>query len=151
MAALMMEILYRSGSQFHKIERPVTRVGRALDNDVILSDPTVSPYHFVIRKNETGTFELRAIADENGIRVGRRLIEDAILAARRRDYDRIVIQGDPNAEGFYLAIGAKRAGERESGSIPGRFLPVFEIDLHDGLPAVTSGPANERTKRCETR
>lgn len=78
-----------------------------------------------------------------GTGVGRRLIEDAILAARRRHYDRIVIQGDPNAEGFYLAIGAKRAGERESGSIPGRFLPVFEIDLDDDLASGTPGQTDE--------
>lgn len=76
--------------------------------------------------------------DAIGTGVGRQLIEDAIREARQRDYDRIVIQGDPNAEGFYLAIGAKRAGERESGSIPGRFLPLFEIDL-DGDRAPGAG------------
>lgn len=64
-----------------------------------------------------------------GSGVGRLLVDDAIAVARAKAYARILIQGDPNAEGFYLAIGAHRAGERESGSIPGRFLPLFEINL----------------------
>lgn len=64
-----------------------------------------------------------------GSGIGRLLVDDATAFARARGFSKIVIQGDPNAEGFYLAIGARRAGERESGSIPGRFLPLFEISL----------------------
>ncbi len=64
-----------------------------------------------------------------GSGIGRLLVDDATALARTRGFSKIVIQGDPNAEGFYLAVGARRAGERESGSIPGRFLPLFEIDL----------------------
>ena len=78
------------------------------------------------------TVELEALFVEPGdigSGVGRRLVDDAIAVARSKGFSRIRIQGDPNAEGFYLAIGARRAGERESGSIPGRFLPLFEISL----------------------
>lgn len=78
MAALIIEIPGRGGSQFHKIDKPVVRVGRALDNDVILSDPSVSPYHFLIRKNAAGLSELHPLADENGIRIGRRQVRDPI-------------------------------------------------------------------------
>lgn len=41
----------------------------------------------------------------------------------------MTIKCDPNAAGFYPAAGAKLVGERASGSIPGRDLPLFEIDL----------------------
>ena len=41
----------------------------------------------------------------------------------------MIIQGDPNAKNFYLKVGAKLIGERESASIPGRYLPVFIINL----------------------
>ena len=41
----------------------------------------------------------------------------------------LTIQGDPNAEKFYLAAGARHSGTRESASIPGRFLPTFSISL----------------------
>lgn len=39
------------------------------------------------------------------------------------------IVSDPNAERFYLAAGGVRIGERASESIPGRYLPEFEIPL----------------------
>jgi hypothetical protein len=78
MAALIIEIPGRGANQYHRIDKPVVRVGRALDNDVILSDPSVSPYHFLIRRNDTGTFELHSLADENGIRLGRRQVHDPI-------------------------------------------------------------------------
>lgn len=42
---------------------------------------------------------------------------------------KLIIQGDPNAERFYLAAGAVLTGTRESGSIPGRYLPTFAINL----------------------
>ena len=40
----------------------------------------------------------------------------------------IVIQGDPHADAFYRAAGARLVGERTSGSIPGRVLPLYELD-----------------------
>jgi len=39
------------------------------------------------------------------------------------------IQGDPNAESFYFAAGAIKKGNRESASIPWRYLPLFIIPL----------------------
>ena len=53
----------------------------------------------------------------------------AIRRAREAGKRRIVIQGDPNAAGFYRAAGAVPDGERESDSIPGRYLPLFVIEL----------------------
>lgn len=61
--------------------------------------------------------------------VGRALIAHALRQARMLGADKLLIQGDPNATGFYLAAGARHMGERESVSIPGRFLPLFEIAL----------------------
>ena len=40
-----------------------------------------------------------------------------------------MIQGDPNASKFYEAAGARLVGTRESGSVPGRDLPLYEIDI----------------------
>ena len=82
MATLIIELPGRGGSQFHKIEKAVTRVGRALDNDIILSDPSVSPYHFTICCNPDGTYELHSLADENGIRIGRRKIEEPFALSK---------------------------------------------------------------------
>jgi len=38
-----------------------------------------------------------------------------------------MIDADPNAEGFYLKMGAERVGESPSGSIPGRMLPLLQV------------------------
>jgi GNAT superfamily N-acetyltransferase len=42
---------------------------------------------------------------------------------------RLRIEADPNAVGFYEHQGAVIVGERPSGSIPGRTLPLLELDL----------------------
>jgi GNAT superfamily N-acetyltransferase len=60
---------------------------------------------------------------------GRVLIEDAKSVASTLGATLLIIQGDPNAERFYLAAGGVLSGTRESGSIPGRFLPTFEVRL----------------------
>lgn len=78
MATLILAFPGRNGHEYHKINRPVVRVGRALDNDIILSDPTVSPYHFVIRRNEADEHELHSLADENGIRINQRRISEPV-------------------------------------------------------------------------
>ncbi len=64
-----------------------------------------------------------------GLGFGRMLIEHAKEKANDLGIRQLVIQGDPNAEAFYVAAGGARDEQRESGSIPGRFLPVFRIDL----------------------
>lgn len=61
--------------------------------------------------------------------LGGRLIAHAKDEAQRLGYDVMEIQGDPNAEPFYFAAGAVKIGRRESLSIKGRYLPVYEIDL----------------------
>lgn len=61
--------------------------------------------------------------------VGRRLIEDALHILGNIGGGELLIQGDPNAERFYLAAGARQIGTRESGSVAGRQLPLFQIDI----------------------
>lgn len=78
MAALILEVVARHGSQFHPLDKPVIRIGRALDNDIILTDPAISPHHLVIRRTPEDRYELISIADENGIRIGRQRVDEAI-------------------------------------------------------------------------
>ena len=61
--------------------------------------------------------------------IGRRLFSHAAEQARRRGGHWLVIQADPNAAAFYLAMGAVAAGELPSQSIPGRKLPLFVFSL----------------------
>ena len=77
-------------------------------------------------------YELAALfvdPDYIGQGIGRQLIEHAKSHAKDSGATSIVIQGDPNAEKFYLAAGGVRTGESESGSIEGRYLPEFRIGL----------------------
>ena len=61
--------------------------------------------------------------------VGRRLWEHAAAQARVLGCTEMTVQSDPFAEGFYRAMGALRVGESESGSVPGRMLPVLRYGL----------------------
>ncbi len=59
--------------------------------------------------------------------IGSLLLAHCVNAARQAGASIITIQADPQAAPFYLAAGARQVGERESGSVPGRMLPMFEM------------------------
>jgi GNAT superfamily N-acetyltransferase len=56
---------------------------------------------------------------------GRELFRHALRTAAEHGFATLVIESDPNAEGFYLAMGARRVGERRSPS--GRDLPLMLV------------------------
>ncbi len=64
-----------------------------------------------------------------GSGVGRALFVAISRMARELGGTTLSIQADPNAENFYLRMGAKRTGEAPSDSVPGRMLPMLEYDL----------------------
>ncbi|MFC7443215.1 GNAT family N-acetyltransferase [Laceyella putida] len=64
-----------------------------------------------------------------GQKVGRTLMEHALRAAREKGFSCLRIDSDPFAEGFYKKMGAVKIGEVPSGSIPGRFLPLLEVEI----------------------
>ncbi len=95
------------------------------------SGQSIVGFHALEKLSPT-RFELEALFVEPshiGKGVGRALIEHAKTTARRSGATELVIQGDPHAERFYRAAGGTITGKRESGSIPGRYLPTFRIDL----------------------
>lgn len=89
---------------------------------------------YLLEQTSVDVAELDALFIEPeyiGKGIGKILIEHAKTQAANLGIVTIVIQGDPNAEPFYTAIGALPCGTRESASIPGRQLPLFMIKLHD--------------------
>jgi GNAT superfamily N-acetyltransferase len=64
-----------------------------------------------------------------GAGVGTMLFRALCATARDRRCTRLLIEAEPFAAGFYEHLGAVRIGERASGSIPGRTLPLFELAL----------------------
>lgn len=100
---------------------------------VCLSDELPVAF-YVLEKTGADVAELDALFVEPeyiGKGIGKILITHAKEQAEKLGIATIVIQGDPNAAPFYAAIGALPCGTRESGSIPGRQLPLFMIKLHD--------------------
>jgi len=87
---------------------------------------------YAINNLSNDLFELYALFVEPphiGSGVGRQLIDHAIQSVKNNGGQALQIQGDPHAEKFYLAAGAEFIGTRESGSVRGRFLPLFEIKI----------------------
>lgn len=67
--------------------------------------------------------------------VGRALFADATARVRRHGGRILWIESDPNAEGFYLAMGARRVGEIASDPDGnGRVLPCLEVDVIVDVP-----------------
>ncbi|MCP4432720.1 MAG: FHA domain-containing protein [Gammaproteobacteria bacterium] len=69
MEPLILEVKTRGLHRYFELNRDITRIGRALDNDIILSDPTVSPYHLKISRNESGSIKLENLAEINPTKI----------------------------------------------------------------------------------
>ena len=62
-----------------------------------------------------------------GAGVGKQLWSHMLEQARRLGYRAVRITSEPNAEGFYVKMGARRIGAVESSVVKGRMLPLMEI------------------------
>jgi hypothetical protein len=71
---LIYEIIDQSGRAHdrRRFSGERFRIGRAFDNDLILSDPTVSPYHAVIEAGGDGRPVIRDLDSMNGVLVRRK-------------------------------------------------------------------------------
>lgn len=100
---------------------------------VILADRRPVGFYQLRSKSEV-KIELEALFVEPafiGKGYGKKLLEHAKNTARESGAREMVILSDPNASAFYEKNGAQLIAERESGSIPGRYLPLFQIDLRE--------------------
>lgn len=64
-----------------------------------------------------------------GTGIGAALFKVMLTLAGDFGARRITILSDPNAEDFYVRMGAKRIGEQKSSSATGRILPFLEVVL----------------------
>ena len=65
--------------------------------------------------------------DAIGTGLGRLMWSDVVRSAEERLLHSFVIEADPHAEGFYLAMGAHRVGVVRSRSVGGRDLPLLRF------------------------
>jgi GNAT superfamily N-acetyltransferase len=119
------------------------------DDLSLSSDDVVTSLVYVYSKGEAilgyyrllpqgdGAAELDALFVEPaaiGQGIGKRLWQHAVATATALGCTEIVLQSDPQAEGFYLAMGALRSGELESTVTPGRMLQLMRYRLSQGDP-----------------
>ena len=93
-------------------------------------DAPLGYYRLVLQEN--GVAELDALFVEPtamGQGVGRRLWRHAVVTAATLGCSELVWQSDPQAVGFYLAMGALHAGESASTVTPERMLPLMRFRL----------------------
>jgi len=100
-----------------------------------------SVFQLNIDSKPIGVYSLRTLDDDTceiehfwllpeyiGKGFGRRMFDHLLEIASQSGAKNIRIVSDPNAEGFYLKMGARKVGEEES-SIKGRALPILKIEL----------------------
>jgi len=78
MEALILEISTRGLHRYEPIDGEVTTIGRALDNDIILSDPTVAPHHLKIIRNGENSLQLVNLTEVNPTRVDKRQVDSLV-------------------------------------------------------------------------
>ena len=97
----------------------------AVEGDVVIG-------FYALKRFSDDEYELEALFVAPGhicTGIGCALITHAKRMLSQRGAARLTIQGDPNASQFYVAAGGRQIGVRESSSIPGRHLPLFEIEI----------------------
>jgi GNAT superfamily N-acetyltransferase len=85
-------------------------------------------YGFLYEEEQLWLYDLFVTPESIGTGVGRALWNHAIAFARTTGEPSFFIESDPNAEQFYLKMGAHRDGERIAAET-GRTLPVLRYDL----------------------
>ncbi len=122
METLMLELSTRGLHRYHAIDQEVTTIGRAFDNDIILSDATVEPHHLKIIRYGDDSTEFVNLAEINPTRIDRSSFNalvtselpiqieigrvQARLLARRHPVDETrALAGNGNARHLFGHIG----------------------------------------------
>ena len=119
--------------------------GFIADNEVYVAvvDGGISGFYALVGEGDRLELEhLWVRPNEIGTGLGRRLFGHAMRRAAELGARVVGIESDPNAEGFYLRMGARRAGERAY-ELEGqrRKLPVLVVEIP---PFRAEGAPDER-------
>ena len=94
----------------------------------VIGEPAIAAF-YSLERTESGALGLGHLfvrPDCLSSGYGRILLAHALERVAALGFDKLEIISDPHAEGFYMAMGARRVGKIES-SIPGRNLAVLEL------------------------
>jgi len=95
------------------------------------SNNTIAGF-YLLRQLDNNEVELEALfLDPKFMRkgFGKELLNHAKTQAIGLGLKSMFIQSDPYAQEFYEHSGAKLISKKESGSIPGRYLPLMKLEL----------------------
>ena len=103
----------------------------ANDTYSAIDDARVVGFYLLTTENDGLHLDhLWILPGEMGRGIGRALFEHAVEQAKRLRFRAIKIEADPNAEGFYLRMGAKRVGTQVTEiEGEGRELPLLVYQL----------------------
>lgn len=104
-------------------------LGRHMFMTAIILDKTIGIVEVAVDGSEGHLEKLFIDPDAMRCGAGRWLFDWAKKVAMEKGARHLLIEADPDAEGFYIAMGAKRIGSVASGSIAGRTLPLLEYKL----------------------
>jgi len=115
-------------------ELTISATGMALSGFIYMlceSDSEIIGYYAIERlsRNKAELDALFVKPSHIGKGTGKKLMMHAIDQAKKMGCTTLVIQSDPHAEKFYLAMGAVVLGEQESKSVSGRYLPMMSYAL----------------------
>jgi hypothetical protein len=143
MPAARLRMLPEHGKgRVYKLKKPVTRIGRARDNDIVLRAETISAHHAIIEWRD-GAFHLTDLGStngtqRNGVPVGDRERREP-RAVRLRHRDRLNF--DRHGVEFVLAA-AERVDETRLGSVAAPGGTVVNIESAKGeMPEDSPEPA----------
>lgn len=104
--------------------------GAFLENELIFLEQDKQPvglFAFKINEQDLPELDLFFI-DFNriGQGIGKAMWQQVLNFAKKRGWEKFLLISDPNAEGFYIKMGAKTISRFES--FPGRFVPVMQVE-----------------------
>ena len=98
---------------------------------MVVENKPVAYYSLKQDLGELWLDNLWILPEHIGQGIGRSLFEHALERSRSRGSSNLKIEADPNAQGFYEKMGARKVDQRQHGELDGqpRILPVMEINL----------------------
>ena len=128
----LLEVIDRDGHvrQVWTVQGWPARIGRALDNDVVLTDPHVAPHHFTLTQDEQGGLALEVGDTVNGVSIGPHRIAAGVRSLLPRD-----------AASVDLVAGRSRLRLRLADAPVAAEMPLAGIAVQDSriLPSLAIG------------
>jgi len=94
---------------------------------LVIDEKTVGYYSYQIEEQAIKLDNLFLLPQYIGKGMGRYLMNDFLNRIQKLNYQRIYLDAEPYAEGFYIKHGFKTISSFET-AIKGRFMPVMELE-----------------------